>query len=697
MRKNYSVGNVAGLKNAWKRSQQPVCVNIHGGHIVIREVGEQNVKQVFGMSETASANDERVEEAETQEVTESQESQSVDSEGSREKGEIMKKNSLGNVISIVSLNSSVLQNVTFFDDTQKVTFKLTKGFNGRNGAGELAHSFTLSSTTRENYDEFVSTLKTEFQKHRLKEKFMSSVDQYVSAIDSFNTGFSENVSKIVKLLQITVINETDATERVAASLPSLKTWYKLCLKRKENLRLSFLIDRPSYEEQQLEDRIYNTVFDVSELMVDSGTTGIFKSYFAQVKTAELEFHLEFGCRFQREKAKKRTSKELSSWFFQGACFVLLVSLFLAAYSSTSMFMGMKLSVLMAVFGCLAGGTAVSLHLASARSEIDVAFCIESIKASKFKLRSSVLDEVSSGLETDVKNSGSDEGNKAVQTDDKPKLVSNRIEDIRDIDGVLLAFDSSYLSKPKSMDDLPYNWVLGTNYDREEALRRWIESLEWRRDNHVDHILEKGPFPTCSSVEEMKRKFFLMKSLWPQHFLGVDDEGNLVTLERFHGLDNICKEFRRNGITPNEFAFYCVFLNEYWIHHRMCKTGQLVKIMDVSGLSIGFNIPLIVKYFGRMNGCMQKYPEIVLKSYFVNVEKAGTPFKILFKLLPRFLDARTFAKIQQVKLDTQEGNQMIRATVDPKLLPKDLGGEFIGDVIDDYPLEHQIAEYVRNLK
>lgn len=273
-------------------------------------------------------------------------------------------------------------------------------------------------------------------------------------------------------------------------------------------------------------------------------------------------------------------------------------------------------------------------------------------------------------------------------DDKSK----NIEELRGNDGVIEALDIKYLDKLDKFENdkdikMPFNWIEGCNYNRKEAFKRWKESLEWRKNFEISKINNKIS----------KNKFYTLKSIWNQSFLSLSKPSNdhdtyLVTLERFTGLDKICKNMKASGITPAEFTEYCIFQNEWWIHQKLCKGGKLIKIVDVGGLSIGFSLSLILKYFGAMNKAIQQYPEIMHTMYFINVEKAGTAFRIIFKLLPRFVDPRTMAKLNSLKITNKKDMEFLNSIIDMDKLPKELGGTYEGDVYD-LPFEKQLREYL----
>mmetsp|Transcript_13956 Transcript_13956/g.18115 ORF Transcript_13956/g.18115 Transcript_13956/m.18115 type:complete len:801 (+) Transcript_13956:292-2694(+) len=289
-----------------------------------------------------------------------------------------------------------------------------------------------------------------------------------------------------------------------------------------------------------------------------------------------------------------------------------------------------------------------------------------------------------GLVDELKDSASQDETSEISVENSKQVNSEgKIGHLRGIEGVLAALDVSKLDGNMSEDDVPYNWFEAVNEDRTEALRRWIDSLEWRRRTDVENILTK-PQP----------HFFKIKNCWPQYFLGIEKEGNLVTLEKFRGLDKICRGMKKKGVTPDDFASHCVFLNEYWIKNKLAPYGKLIKILDVSGLAFGLSIRVVIDYFSRMNADMQQYPEILNKCYIVNVKEAGSAFRFIFRLLPRFLEERTFEKIIEVK-DVNSSDNPLLKIMSRDQLPVELGGTFTGE-LKTLKLEEKAANYAREI-
>jgi len=308
---------------------------------------------------------------------------------------------------------------------------------------------------------------------------------------------------------------------------------------------------------------------------------------------------------------------------------------------------------------------------------------ESNKNSTQRLYSIKLYDAQLGLVDQLKAEEVEEEDGQISLSEDNESNEGKLGHLRGIDGVIAALDVSRLEGQMTEDDLPYNWLIAVNDDRKEALRRWIDSLEWRKTADVETILTK-PQP----------HFFTIKTLWPQYFVGVEKEGNLVTIEKFKGLDTICKGMKKQGVSPDDFASHCVFLNEYWIKKKVASHGKLIKILDVSGLAFGLSLSIVIRYFSRMNQDMQQYPEILNRCYIVNVKEAGSAFRFIFRLLPRFLEQRTFEKIIEVK-DVNSPDNPLFKIMDRDQLPVELGGTFSGK-LRELDLEEQAADYAREL-
>ncbi|GBG27855.1 Phosphatidylinositol/phosphatidylcholine transfer protein SFH9 [Hondaea fermentalgiana] len=239
-----------------------------------------------------------------------------------------------------------------------------------------------------------------------------------------------------------------------------------------------------------------------------------------------------------------------------------------------------------------------------------------------------------------------------------------------------AFDESLTDA-----ECPKKWFDATDNHRKEAIRQWKESLKWRRENDIDKILSKP-----------QGNFFRIKSLFPHAWFGNDADDNLVTLERFSDVRKNVDALKKAGITAEDFAAHCVFLNEFWIKNRLTRTGRLNKIVDIKDVGLAQLTREVINYFQPMNHAMQQYPELIVNIYVVN---ASLSFRFIWAAVKPFLAKKTTEKIHFPSGSNEKLKALLRSLMDPSILPEEYGGTFTGE-LHDTALERSTAAIVRKL-
>eukprot|EP00516_Mucochytrium_quahogii_P005816 CAMPEP_0203757786 /NCGR_PEP_ID=MMETSP0098-20131031/10688_1 /ASSEMBLY_ACC=CAM_ASM_000208 /TAXON_ID=96639 /ORGANISM=" , Strain NY0313808BC1" /LENGTH=942 /DNA_ID=CAMNT_0050650019 /DNA_START=270 /DNA_END=3094 /DNA_ORIENTATION=+ len=230
-------------------------------------------------------------------------------------------------------------------------------------------------------------------------------------------------------------------------------------------------------------------------------------------------------------------------------------------------------------------------------------------------------------------------------------------------------------------DCPQKWFDATDGNRADAIRQWKESLQWRKDNDIDAVLSKP-----------QSHFFTIKQLFPHCWFGLDKNGHLVTLERFGTVKKNVQDLKAAGVTAEAFADHCVFMNEYWIHNKITKTGRLNKIVDLKGFGISQLSKEVINYFQPMNHAMQQYPELLIK---VNLINAPSSFRFAWRIVTPFLAKKTTEKIQVLSGNEKTIIDTLTGQIDTSILPPEYGGTMELDMTD-IELEKTTAAYVRKL-
>ncbi|KAL7160382.1 hypothetical protein ABFS83_01G091400 [Erythranthe nasuta] len=203
-----------------------------------------------------------------------------------------------------------------------------------------------------------------------------------------------------------------------------------------------------------------------------------------------------------------------------------------------------------------------------------------------------------------------------------------------------------------------------DFDVAKAKDMFVQYIKWRDEFGVDAISKEFKF---DEYEEVKK-------CYPHGFHGVDRYGRPVYIERI-GMVDLDKFLRVSSI--ERFVKYHVCEQEKSIKWRYpaCSLSakkhiaSTLSILDVKDVGMNqFSKParyLFVE-IQKIDSCY--YPETLHQLFIIN---AGAGFKVLWKAIRAFLDARTLAKIRVLGSDYK--SSLIEA-IDPSNLPSFLGGD-----------------------
>ncbi|XP_022923475.1 phosphatidylinositol/phosphatidylcholine transfer protein SFH11 isoform X1 [Cucurbita moschata] len=202
-----------------------------------------------------------------------------------------------------------------------------------------------------------------------------------------------------------------------------------------------------------------------------------------------------------------------------------------------------------------------------------------------------------------------------------------------------------------------------DFDTTAAKDMFLKFIKWREDFRTD-ALSKG-----FKFEEKEE----VKKWYPHGYHGVDKYGRPIYIERL-GMVDLNKLLQVT--TLERFVKYHVYEQEktLGIRYPSCSIeakkhiASTTTILDVGGAGVSnFSKPARYLFTEIQKIDSNYYPETLNRLFIVN---AGSGFKILWKALRAFLDARTLAKIHVL------GNNFIpelREIIDPSNLPSFLGG------------------------
>ncbi|KAJ6706155.1 CRAL-TRIO DOMAIN-CONTAINING PROTEIN YKL091C-RELATED [Salix purpurea] len=202
-----------------------------------------------------------------------------------------------------------------------------------------------------------------------------------------------------------------------------------------------------------------------------------------------------------------------------------------------------------------------------------------------------------------------------------------------------------------------------DFDLSKAKDTFVKYLKWREEYGVDATLKEFKFEEYGEV----------KKCYPHGYHGVDRNGRPIYIERVGMVD---LNSLVQATTVDRFVRYHVSEQEKTLNLRFpaCSIAakrhiaSITSILDVKGVGMS--------NFSKTARCLfmeiQKidsnyYPEILNRLFIIN---AGNGFKMLWKALMAFLDARTLAKIHVLGYDYLS---KLLEVIDQSNLPSFLGG------------------------
>ncbi|XP_052480935.1 phosphatidylinositol/phosphatidylcholine transfer protein SFH11 [Gossypium raimondii] len=202
-----------------------------------------------------------------------------------------------------------------------------------------------------------------------------------------------------------------------------------------------------------------------------------------------------------------------------------------------------------------------------------------------------------------------------------------------------------------------------DFDLQKAKEMFLNYLQWRKDYGVDAIQKEFKFTELAEV----------KKCYPHGFHGVDRSGRPVYIERV-GMVDLNALLQATSI--DRFVKYHVSEQEKTLNLRYPACSIAAKrhiasttsILDVKGVGMSnFSKPARYLFMEIQKIDSNYYPETLNRLFIIN---AGSGFRMLWKVLKAFMDARTLAKIHVLG-----SNYLSNLTegIDPSNLPAFLGG------------------------
>jgi hypothetical protein len=192
---------------------------------------------------------------------------------------------------------------------------------------------------------------------------------------------------------------------------------------------------------------------------------------------------------------------------------------------------------------------------------------------------------------------------------------------------------------------------------EECLQRWLETEKWRRDMHVDTIMDRPHY-----------QFDLIKANYPHYFHRRTKNGQALYIERPGGVN--FTELAARGITVGDLITHYRYITEFlWKDLQPTEQGKTLTILDVKGIGMrdyGGEVMEFIK--GSMSFVQAHYPERSFQIFIINVPMW---FNALWKLISPLVNEVTRSKTHIYRSGYES---KLLEYVDAESLPSEYGGE-----------------------
>lgn len=233
-------------------------------------------------------------------------------------------------------------------------------------------------------------------------------------------------------------------------------------------------------------------------------------------------------------------------------------------------------------------------------------------------------------------------------------------------------------RQKGFPPMTERWVRAEKGNVASAMARYKVTMQWRRDNDIDGILDK-PHPW----------FFVIKEIYPHYYHHTDREGHVWWYEAPGGVD--MKRLKDLGVTAETMHFHFLYVTEYlWKHLAPDDNASCFSVINMDGVTMS-NARGEALDYTRKNAKLlgEHYPERSFRTLVINA-----PFWLhtIYKLVAVMLDPVTRTKI--FVLPASKSRAKILEYVDEENLPATLNGG--GGELGSAPQEQALNEHVRTV-
>jgi len=230
---------------------------------------------------------------------------------------------------------------------------------------------------------------------------------------------------------------------------------------------------------------------------------------------------------------------------------------------------------------------------------------------------------------------------------------NNFHDSTTRDSVML-----YPPPPSPPSELPLRFLRAGKGNPQQGLKRYEETLQWRKEQHVDTILrESSPY------------FELIKQHYPHFCHGHGKNGEPCYYEQPPKTD--LKALRAGGCTLDALLHHYTMVTEFqWQVLVRDDLQRSIYIIDLEGIRLGDFVGEVVDFVKRASALSaQHYPERAGCVFVINVPSW---FRMIWSVLKPMVDEDTLKKIYILR-GKEEIRQNMQERIDLDQIPADYGG------------------------
>jgi hypothetical protein len=207
--------------------------------------------------------------------------------------------------------------------------------------------------------------------------------------------------------------------------------------------------------------------------------------------------------------------------------------------------------------------------------------------------------------------------------------------------------------------LPPRYILACVGDKDEALRRWIQTCEWREKEGINTILS-DPQPFFSTI----------KRNYPHYYCGRGKSGNAVYYEYCYDVN--LQKLRANNCEVKDMIRHYIFMSEWaFTHLSPNDTDKTITVFDMRGVGVKDLAGEVMQFLKGTTKIMQDYyPE---RSEIILLINCSSFFTMIWSLVKPMINPRTQEKIRIIGADSKKVLKGLSEVIDHDQIPARYGG------------------------